>query len=547
MTNYLRDAIATRIQTPQSESIPGRLDQITNSAGGYVFEIDDFGRLERFLVLGTEGGTYYATERDLTKESLTSVDRAINADGVRVVQMVTDISHSGRAPKNDPALLVLAMCAASKDLATRQAALAALPKVARIGTHLFHFAHFIQTYRGWGRGLRRAIGNWYLDRSTDNLINQVVKYRQRDGWSHRDMLRLSHPKTDNAEKRAVFEWVTHPDRPAPDMLAPAVALMVAKTAAEAVPLIRAHKLPREVVPTDLLNELSVWEALLEDMPMTAMIRNLGKMSNIGLLKPLSVAGRYVADRLADEALLQKARVHPIAILMAMKIYQQGHGDKGKMSWTAVSNIVDALDKAFYLSFKSVTPTGKRQLLAVDVSGSMSSPILGTPLSAREGAAAMALVMANVEKNSHIVGFASSNKSGHSNYGWGSSRTSVDDISGLVELDISPRQRLDTVVKYIANLPFGGTDCSLPMRYALKTGLDVDAFTVITDSETWAGPIHPTQALHNYRVGRNIPAKSVVVGMTATNFTIADPRDAGQMDVVGFDTAAPQLIADFIRD
>lgn len=544
MTNYLRDAIVNRVQTPQSEPIPGR-NQVKNSAGGFTFEIDDFGRLERFLILGTEGGTYYATERDLTKESFASVERAIAIDGVRVVQIVTDISHSGRAPKNDPALLVLAMCAASTNLAVRQAALTALPKVARIGTHLFHFAHFVQTYRGWGRGLRRAIGQWYTDRSVDNLINQVVKYRQRDGWTHRDLLRLAHPKADDAEKRAVFEWVTHPDRPAPDILSPAVALMGAKTASEAVPLIREHKLPREVVPTDLLNELSVWEALLEDMPMTAMVRNLGKMTNIGLLKPLSVASGYVAERIADGDLIQKARLHPIAILMALKIYQQGHGDRGKMSWVAVSNIVDALDKAFYLSFKSVTPTGKRQLLALDVSGSMSSQILGTSLSAREGAAAMALVMANVEKNSHIVGFASSNKPGHSNYGWGS-RTSAADISGMVDLDISPRMRLDTVVKYMSKLPFGGTDCSLPMRYALTKGLDVDAFTVITDNETWDGPIHPSQALAQYRRERVGAAKSVVVGMTATQFSIADPKDAGMMDVVGFDTAAPQLITDFIR-
>jgi 60 kDa SS-A/Ro ribonucleoprotein len=35
-------------------------------------------------------------------------------------------------------------------------------------------------------------------------------------------------------------------------------------------------------------------------------------------------------------------------------------------------------------------------------------------------------------------------------------------------------------------------------------------------------------------------------MTATGFTIADARDAGMLDVVGFDTATPNLIADFSR-
>src|ERR1700733_2090866 len=118
MSKYLREAIAGRLETVQSQPIPGREAEMTpNSAGGYTFQIDDFGRLERFLILGTEGGTYYASERDLTKESVKSVERAIAADGLRVVETVIELSHSGRAPKNDPALLVLAMCAGSSDLA----------------------------------------------------------------------------------------------------------------------------------------------------------------------------------------------------------------------------------------------------------------------------------------------------------------------------------------------------------------------------------------------------------------------------------------------
>jgi 60 kDa SS-A/Ro ribonucleoprotein len=35
-------------------------------------------------------------------------------------------------------------------------------------------------------------------------------------------------------------------------------------------------------------------------------------------------------------------------------------------------------------------------------------------------------------------------------------------------------------------------------------------------------------------------------MTATEFSIADPGDAGQLDVVGFDTGTPDLISAFSR-
>src|SRR6185295_13717886 len=136
------------------------------------------------------------------------------------------------------------------------------------------------------------------------------------------------------------------------------------------------------------NEVAVWDALLARMPMMAIIRNLGKMTSIGLIKPFSDAKKHVLRKLKDETALKRARVHPLAILLAQKIYAQGRGDKGSLKWSPVSAIVDALDEAFYATFQNVEPCGKPLLLALDVSGSMAcSKIAGTSLSAREASAA----------------------------------------------------------------------------------------------------------------------------------------------------------------
>jgi hypothetical protein len=118
--------------------------------------------------------------------------------------------------------------------------------------------------------------------------------------------------------------------------------------------------------------------------------------------------------------------------------------------------------------------------------------------------------------------------------------------GLRPLPISARSRLDDALRLTRNVNFGGTDCSLPMLYALQRRLPVDAFVVLTDSETWAGSIHPVQALRQYRERMSIPARLIVVGMVSNGFTIADPNDGGMMGVVGFDAAAPQLMGDFMR-
>ena len=94
------------------------------------------------------------------------------------------------------------------------------------------------------------------------------------------------------------------------------------------------------------------------------------------------------------------------------------------------------------------------------------------------------------------------------------------------------------------LPFGRTDCAQPMLYATERKLKVDVFVVYTDSETWYGQIHPVQALQQYRQKMGIPAKLIVQAFVANPFSIADPNDAGMLDVVGFDTSVPTLIRDF---
>ena len=69
--------------------------------------------------------------------------------------------------------------------------------------------------------------------------------------------------------------------------------------------------------------------------MTAMVRNLGKMTSIGLIKPFSDAKKLVLRKLKDETALKRSRIHPLAVLVAQKIYAQGHGDKGALKWSPV--------------------------------------------------------------------------------------------------------------------------------------------------------------------------------------------------------------------
>lgn len=511
-------------RTRQAERIPGS-NQTMNRAGGWVWTIDPWQRLERLLILGTEGGTYYVREERLTREQASATIQLIGQDGPGVVRRVVEISQAGRAPKNDAALFVLALASAYGDEKTRRAAHEALPMVARTGAHLLQFASEVEELRGWGRGLRRAVGKWYLEQPVNDLAYQALKYQQRKGWSHRDLLRLAHPSTADEAQNGLFRWmVAGSTDAAPEQIQAWEALKLTDNMDEAVRLIRTHRLPREAVPTEWLAEPEVWEALLEDMPMTAMIRNLGVMTRYGLLTPRSEATREVVARLEDEERLRRARVHPLAVLIAHRTYTKGMGSKGGSVFLPVKAVGKALEAAFYKAFASVEPTGKRHLLGLDVSGSMSwHSVAGSPLTAAEASAAMALVALATEPETLTMAFADQFR----------------------KLNLTAGMSLRKAQAVANRMNFGGTDCSLPMTWAMRNGVEADVFVVYTDNETWAGDIHPAQALREYRQRTGIDAKLIVVGMAGDRFSIADPDDPGMLDIVGFDAAAPAAMRQFV--
>lgn len=294
---------------------------------------------------------------------------------------------------------------------------------------------------------------------------------------------------------------------------------------EACDLIRRWRFSHEHVGDSVLLHMpEVWRAFLDvGMPMTALVRNLGRMSSLGVLDSAPHLAAAVAQ-LGSEAAVRAARLHPITLLEAMRVYSGGCGEKGSLRWTPTQAMTDALEAAFYLAFKNVEPTGLRFLAAVDVSGSMSGATVAgmKSLSAREAAGAMLMALLRAESDVHAMAFS----------------------GGFVKLDVQRDQKLGEVCSTMSRMPFQGTDCSLPMKYALEAGLKVDVFVVMTDNETYSGSVHPTEMLKRYRTATGIDAKLVVLAFSATSFTIADPADPGMLDIAGLDSAVPRIIHEF---
>jgi hypothetical protein len=304
-----------------------------------------------------------------------------------------------------------------------------------------------------------------------------------------------------------------------------------KDTATAIALMEQNKkIQREHLPTELLNTPQIWNALLGGMGMTALVRNLGKLSQVGIA---TTKGVDIIKMLTDPKTVKDSRIHPLQVLVGMKTYSQGKGDLGSMTWTVNSNITNALSTTFRHAFGNITPTGKRFMFGLDVSGSMSMCMCAGAknITPREGSIAMAMMTLHAEgaQNVHIYGFSSV----------------FYNFNGRIRPDMTIKQAIDAT-----DVPFGATDCALPMTEALKMYHEnrtvFDVFCIYTDNETYAPNIHPQVALENYRKATGVDAKLIVIGMVANQLTIADPRDKNTLNLAGFDTATPELISMFVR-
>lgn len=552
---------------------------------GRPADATDWARLDRLLILGSERGVLHAgrQDADVAADEVESSLRCVRTDARRVVARLVEIRETGQAAPNGSNVRVLALVTAFGHEEGRSAACAAVPSVCRTASELFQFAERVTSLRGWGRGLRRAVGNWYRARFADDLAYQVVKCPRRGGWSHRDLLRLAHPTPATREQAAVFRWilggsealgrrtvvreipppptgedcgegivespsveprrfraVTYPGvGELPRLLRAVEEVRRATHVDEVIRIVAQHDLPREALPPAWLERTVVWEALLHRMPLGAMVRDLGQLTAVGLVRPGSEAAWWVETRLRDPGVLRSSGLHPLAYLLARRAYEQGVSEDGGVRWEPVPSVVRSLDEAFYASMPGVRPVGRPMLVAVDASRSTREACLpGTRVPVLEAAAAMALVAVSTEARCWISAMVPAGAT---------PVVSAGPLTpGLTLVEVLPGMRLEAVVEKLSLLPARVPDCAIPLTWALRHRMPIEAFVVYTDGDVWPTDTAPARALREYREATGIDARSVVVGMAGNAFEMADPSDPGMLDVRGFDAGTAEIVGRFLR-
>lgn len=542
-----RDPLAgvTTIATPQSQPMPGVANQVRNAAGGYVFDKTLMNKVSDFLILGTSGGTYYVGQDKLTTDNVSWLFVAIKDDGPAVVELIRDVacSRPPRAAKPSGYLFALAACAAKGDPATRQAVKAVFPAVVRTTDHLAKFFGYWKALAGkttprgtapvTGRAMRTALASWFSG-DPESVAYTALKGRQRktpqgEEMALRDIVRIAHPRGSVLTGWLAGKIGDEEARKGLRTLDNFLTAQAVTSPREAIAVIRERGVPWEFLPSQVLDDKNVWAELVATIGLTALIRNLARMTRIGTIAPFAPVNAAVAERLTNAEEISRARIHPMDAWLALRTYASGTAQPDPRApvrtWTPVPAILDALDVALELSYGNVTPSGKRLLIGVDCSGSMGQGMYlnGSPIgSAFEVANSLAVIMLRTEPNVHVINVDTSVHTSPL-----TARTTLKDIRNM-------------------RMPGGGTNMSLPFIYGTQKNLVADGVIVLTDNETWAGWNHPAQALEDYRRRVNRDARAIVVAMTAAGYSIADPGDEGVLQIAGLDAKLPLLVAGFVR-
>lgn len=528
------------------------------------WEMTDLDKVRRLLYLGCETGTYYMDLKKQNREvsGTESLKSLLASD--KGVEFVKDLSTLGldnplvtvTRQRKEFAFEAYVQCARHENVILRQTCYSHFDKVIRTSQDLLDFAAAVdkrpiagtEKGTGWGRSFRRAVGKWFNTKEPVELARITTRRRRirKKTWDHRDVLRLAHVKPKSKGTAAVLKYLVkgldkvkeaYPEDGLQDEIKPVRKFLIdvedvhkLKDDADkqkVMALVEEHRLHLDHVNNHWRKSKELWTVVVQHLPLKEILPDLGRLTNKQeLFGPQDITSSRLCERLKDEEELKAARLHPYDILQALKSYRAKRAKVGteKIKWTLNKQIVEALDAALLTSFKFLESTGKRFVLAIDVSPSMKlSGVNGSPgVTAKEAVAIMSMQVVRTEKSFRIMAFS----------------------KNFEDIQITPEMNFEQTKAKIGELSMGSMDVAHPMDWALKNKVPADVFIVFTDVKTTHESLSPSQALKEYRKGMQIDAKLVVVALASNQFTVADPTDSGMLDIAGFNASGPELIRKF---
>jgi 60 kDa SS-A/Ro ribonucleoprotein len=298
---------------------------------------------------------------------------------------------------------------------------------------------------------KRLVSGWFNSRMPKEIFSQSVG----NDPSFKDVLRLAHPKPLDKGKNALYRWFLGKDYDHVDLPEAVKSFEDFKTGGKEVP----------DVPFEMLTSLKLGQSEWCQIAMKAgwhwLRMNLNTMQRHQVFE-LPEMVKLVASKLANPEAIRKAKVFPYQILAAYK----NAGEETPL------RIREALQDALEIATENVPDLRGDGYIAVDVSGSMGSPVTGhrkgstTKVRCVDVAGLIASAILRKNPSSCIIPFE----------------------NDVRQHNFNPRDTVLTNAEKLGAMMGGGTNCSAPLRLLNEKRASGDWVFLVSDNQSWVDSI-----------------------------------------------------------
>lgn len=486
-----------------------KIRTVKNNEGGTSFEFTEKQMLAQLAATGCLNNTFYV-EAEHQLETILKLTQSV--DPLFIAKTALYAREKGFM-KDMPAILVAILTDKDPELFKR-----VFPRVIDNGKMLRNYVQIIRSgaigRKSFGTAPKMVIQKWINSRSANQLLRDSVGQSP----SLSDIIKMVRPKPETNEREALYGYFI--GKKVNTELLPSLI-----TEYEDYRKNGGSKVPN--VPFELLTSLPLgkdeWTEIAFNASWQTLRMNLNTFKRHGVFKSESVV-EFVAQKLSDRNLIRSSRVFPYQLLAA---YSNAEAD---MHY----KIKEALQDALEIATNNIPLYKGNVVIAVDVSGSMQSPVTGyrkgstTKVKCIDVAALVAASILRVNKNARVIPFE--NK--------------------VVYLQLNPRDSVVTNAHMLAAVGGGGTNCSAPMSLLNNEDYKADVIIYISDNESWVDSrfYRSNTGLTlqwNIYKKKNPDAKLICIDLTPNKTTqIANAKDV--LNIGGFSDNVFSVIDEFIQ-
>jgi 60 kDa SS-A/Ro ribonucleoprotein len=483
---------------------PAPVANAINEAGGRAYLREPEAALALYASTGCLNGVYYA---DAQMQLAQVLDLCSKVSAQFVAQTAIHARKQGHM-KDMPALLAAYLAHHDGELLAR-----VFDRVIDNGRMLRNFVQILRSgvvgRKSLGTRSKRLVQQWLEAASVETIMAAAIGNQP----SLADIVKMTHPKPANAEREALYAWLI--GKPYVKKVLPQ--LVRDFESYKRKPVGSPPNLPFLYLTSLQLNTAQ-WKKIAQRASWQATRMNLNTFLRHGVFDDKEMVQK-IAKKLTDKEEIRRARVFPYQLFAA---------------WKAANGlpaaIMAALEQAMEHATANVPLLPGNVVVAVDVSGSMASPVTGTrpgSTTALRCVDVAALIAASVKRKNP------------------SARILPFDTQ-VRTLPLSEHASVMNQAQRLAALCGGGTTVSAPLKQLNAERAHVDTLIVVSDNESWieTNVGMGTRTMYEWSLLRQrCPnAKLVAIDLApyATSQTVASDD---VLHVGGFSDTVFELLAD----